>query len=250
MAPALALEARSEAISGAQPVGVVADIDWETYAPLFTIARPRPLIEDLPQVRAALRGSGRESSALVADGLRERLLAIPAAERRQIVLDMVRTEVARVLGHASSQAIDGKRAFKDLGFDSLTAVELRTRLDRLTGLELPATLAFDYPSPIAVADHLLGELVRDGASGGSLEGELAALERTLAALSDPKQRAGASARLRVLLGRLEEEREVSANGRQDATAVLEQMQDASDEEMFELIDRQLGAVERAGVEDE
>jgi len=250
MAPALALEALSEAISGAQPVGVVADIDWETYAPLFTIARPRPLIEDLPQVRAALRGSGRESSALVADGLRERLLAIPAAERRQIVLDMVRTEVARVLGHASSQAIDGKRAFKDLGFDSLTAVELRTRLDRLTGLELPATLAFDYPSPIAVADHLLGELVRDGASGGSLEGELAALERTLAALSDPKQRAGASARLRVLLGRLEEEREVSANGRQDATAVLEQMQDASDEEMFELIDRQLGAVERAGVEDE
>ncbi len=76
-------------------------------------------------------------------------------ERRRVVLELVRGEIAVVLGHGSGEEIETHRSFKELGFDSLAAVELRNRLDALTGLRLSATLVFDHPSPDAVADLLL-----------------------------------------------------------------------------------------------
>ncbi|HWY18788.1 MAG TPA: SDR family NAD(P)-dependent oxidoreductase, partial [Solirubrobacteraceae bacterium] len=93
------------------------------------------------------------------DSLVERLQAVAEDEREGVVLNVVRAEVAAALGHASPDAIGSRRPLKELGFDSLMAVELRNRLTALSGLRLPTTLVFDYPTPEALAGYLLRELV-------------------------------------------------------------------------------------------
>ncbi|MGW1054580.1 SDR family NAD(P)-dependent oxidoreductase [Streptomyces sp. NPDC002521] len=93
--------------------------------------------------------------------LGERLAELPAADHEHTVLDAVRTEVAAVLGHAGPAAVEPRRAFTELGFDSLAAVELRNRLNAVSGLRLPSTLIFDYATPAALADHLLERLLPD-----------------------------------------------------------------------------------------
>ncbi len=165
MAPEKAIKALEGALLREETTVAIADIRWETFAPVFAIARRRPMIEDLPEVAAAVAGAagGRRDEAAASE-LRRRMADTPAQKRGQVMLEMVRIEVARVLGHPSAAAVDAGRAFKALGFDSLLAVQLRNRLDGVTGLELPATLIFDYPTPMAVAEHLLGRLVGDGAS--------------------------------------------------------------------------------------
>jgi acyl carrier protein len=97
--------------------------------------------------------------------LAQRLVAVPEEQREGVVLELVQREVATVLGHSSSQSIDPERAFKELGFDSLTAVELRNRLNATTALSLPATVAFDYPTVAALARHLL-ELISPTTGNG------------------------------------------------------------------------------------
>ncbi|MFI6652840.1 SDR family NAD(P)-dependent oxidoreductase [Streptomyces sp. NPDC050529] len=103
-------------------------------------------------VRVPRKSAGTEGS------LAQRLVGVPAAGREAIAVDLVRGQVAAVLGHATSEAVEPDRVFKELGFDSLAAVDLRNRLTQVSGVRLPSTLVFDHPSPAAVARFLLSEV--------------------------------------------------------------------------------------------
>ena len=110
----------------------------------------------LPSTPTRRQGSG--------SSLAKRLAAVPAPEREAFVLELVCSEVAAVLGHGSGAQVEPTKAFKELGFDSLAAVELRNRLQSATGLRLAATTVFDYPSPKALSEHLAAEASASGAA--------------------------------------------------------------------------------------
>ncbi|MFF6996475.1 type I polyketide synthase, partial [Streptomyces sp. NPDC008313] len=118
--------------------------------------------DDLPLVfRALVPVSRRRSSSGGSDGsgaLRRRLAALPEAEWQDVLLELVLGRVASVLGHTGPRAVEPGRAFQDLGFDSLTAVEFRNAVGEAVGMRLPATLVFDYPTPEALAGHLLEQV--------------------------------------------------------------------------------------------
>ncbi|MFD9607733.1 beta-ketoacyl synthase N-terminal-like domain-containing protein, partial [Streptomyces sp. NPDC059970] len=107
----------------------------------------------VPNRRKADAGTDRSQS------FARTLLRLEAAEQEARVLELVRNEVASTLGHSSSEAIKPRQVFTDLGFDSLTAVDLRNRLNAVMGLRLPATLVFDYPTPEALAGFIRAEIL-------------------------------------------------------------------------------------------
>ncbi|HEY3482392.1 MAG TPA: beta-ketoacyl synthase N-terminal-like domain-containing protein, partial [Streptomyces sp.] len=120
------------------------------------IGRPFPLLADLPGAKAVL-SEAREAGER--GDLRGTLAGLPPADREKHLLGLLRTQVAMVLGHPDAQAVAPDAAFADLGFDSLTAVELRNGIGAATGLTLPSSLVFDHPSPRALTTFLLGELL-------------------------------------------------------------------------------------------
>ncbi|RLK24836.1 phosphopantetheine binding protein [Micromonospora sp. M71_S20] len=122
----------------------------------------------VPPLWRVLAGGTTRRAATTADtrvDLAARLAAMGVEERQRTVLELVRTQAAVVLGHTDPTTIDPDSAFRELGFDSLTAVELRNRLATATGLSLPATLVFDHPAPEVLTDHLMNKLASAVSAG-------------------------------------------------------------------------------------
>ena len=161
MPPELAVRALDEILRHREVVVTVADVDWARFAPIFTLRRHSALIAGLPEVEEILAAnSAATGPAFPAAGSEfgRRLAGLPEADQDRVMTGLVRAQAAEVLGHPSADLVEADRAFSELGFDSLTAVELRNTLRDICGLRLPATLLFDYPTPSAVGRFLRSEL--------------------------------------------------------------------------------------------
>nr|QKV49769.1 PKS [Streptomyces sp.] len=243
--------------------------------------------EVLPPALRALAGTGRGGAGGAEGRVRRaaatavraesedwssRLAGLSAGERHRVLLDLVRGHVATVLGHADPEGVQEGASFKDLGFDSLTAVELRNRLGAATGLRLPPALIFDYPRVGALAEELLERVApQSGTSDGGPQevfelepvlDELARLEGTLgaAALRDGDARAVTS-RLEDLLHRWRSAQTLpgdvgdghgqgdqNGNGNDNGSSGGNgngsggtRLQDATADQLLDFIDNELGA---------
>jgi len=199
---------------------------------------PPALLRGLIGTSARSGGTDRTARPAEAGSWKLRLAEAPEESRRGLLLDLVRGETAAVLGHRSAQQVKPRDAFKDLGFDSLTAVELRNRLNAATGLRLPSTLVFDHPNPERVAELVYGDLVGAGGRGPAGPSVLAELDRLEAGAEalDPEHadRERLEARLEGFLLRLREQRAGAGGG-----ALADKFESASDDEIFDFIDNEL-----------
>ncbi|UFQ99993.1 SDR family NAD(P)-dependent oxidoreductase [Streptomyces sp. Go40/10] len=231
MDPERALAALGREITGGDPAVVLADVDWARLAPSLHAVRPSPLISTVPEAhRAVAPGPG----ASRASDPRQRLAALPDGERARVLLDLVRDAIAAVLGYGSPGAVDTTRGLVDLGFDSLTAVELRNRLARATGLTLPLTLVFDHPDGEALAAHLTAALAPAAAEPST--GDLDRFARLDPAAADGPTRDRVAAELRRLLDAWTPVPAAPAGSATDPS----RLSTASADEIFDFIRNELG----------
>ena len=152
MDPELALATLGDALVEGPSQSVIADIDWERFAPVFTGVRPSPLLEDF-----VIDEKDPPPSTAGAPGatLRARLAELSVDRRRDTLAESVTGRVVAVLKLPADSQPDRARPFREIGFDSLTALSLRRQLQTLTGLKLPATIVFDFPTLERLTDRLL-----------------------------------------------------------------------------------------------
>nr|WP_307875462.1 SDR family NAD(P)-dependent oxidoreductase [Frankia nepalensis] len=236
-----AVTALVDALARDETALVLADVEWERFAPAFTSVRSSPLLGELPEAARAVAESGPDGSAAASrtgPDLVRTLTGLSAADQERMLTDLVRAETAVVLGHRDGEAVDAHRALQDLGFDSLAAVTLRNRLGAATGLKLPTTLVFNHPTPAAVAAFLRAELLPQQPEM-SLDGELDRLQEVLAGsglADDAAARGVVAARLRRLLESVTGE---PTTGGARST-VEDRLEAASDDDIFSFIDNELG----------
>jgi acyl carrier protein len=193
----------------------------------------------LPPLWRVVTGAGprpEASGAASGGGLQRQLAGLAAAEQDRVLTGVVREHAAAVLGHASAAAVEPGRAFTELGFDSLAAVELRSLLSSVTGLTLPATLIFDYPTPVALAEYLRAGM-RDEETGsnvilkeldrlGSLLSEIAPDETSYELIGD---------RLKGFLSKWR-----NVGDKSKSQVVEQEIKSATDDEIFDFINKKLG----------
>ncbi|MFL6126755.1 SDR family NAD(P)-dependent oxidoreductase, partial [Actinophytocola sp.] len=237
MAPRLAIEALRQAVAEDHANLVVAAIDWARFVPTYTLARPRPLLRGVPAAAAVLAAEDTVEPDAGADDLVSRLAALSEADQERALLDLVREKAAAVLRHASADAVPPRAAFRELGFDSLAAVELRNQLAAATGLTLPATLVFDHPNPTDLAAFLRGRLGLAGETGDSAVSTLDKLEQAVAGLPVQEiERTRIVARLQALVGELNDRTLSATAGEGQVTSVVDKLKSASKEALLAFID--------------
>ncbi|MGW2822749.1 type I polyketide synthase [Streptomyces sp. NPDC001443] len=216
--------ALAEAVEPGSPACVVADVDWPRFGPALTSTRPTRLLAELVEpVGPTSDGDHREHRA---GAWVDRLAGLGAADRARLLLDLVRSEVALVLGHSVPDAVAPDATLRDLGLDSLAAVTLRNSLAATTGLSVPATLAFEHPNPSAIAEFLSDQLASPSAP--PVDTDLGRI-RAAALTVDDDERVRIADLLRQLTAEL--------SGR---SSVAAELADADDEDIFAFIDNELG----------
>jgi acyl carrier protein len=244
MNPDVATAALQQALERDESNPVIIDIRWERFVTAFNAMRPTSCFELIPEAKQALETADESGPAGHSDPteLVRRLTAMTDPERDRTLLELVRENAAAVMSHgamktATQEAVEPGRAFRELGFDSLMAMELRNRLGAATGLRLPPTLVFDHPTPEAVIRHLRTELnLGIGHGPEPVFGEVDALEKALVSYApDSDTRTKITKRLESLLWKW-------SNSSSESSAAAEDgdFASVSNEEMFELIDKELG----------
>ncbi|MFD8387166.1 SDR family NAD(P)-dependent oxidoreductase, partial [Streptomyces sp. NPDC059679] len=191
-----------------------------------------------PALLRALVHAGRRQAQAGENGggLAARLAGLTPQEQEALLLDLVRAQVAIVLGHTAVANVAADRAFKDAGFDSLTSVELRNRLREATGLKLAATVAFDHPTPLALARHLHDEVDITGDAQSLVNSKIDDIESLITgSLSNGAKKAGVILRLQRLVTKLNGLGDQKTN-----SAVAEQLESASADEVLDFINEELG----------
>ncbi|MFC7898393.1 type I polyketide synthase, partial [Streptomyces sp. NPDC057381] len=198
----------------------------------------------VPHLLRGLVPTGRQSARAAAGSggdrrqLADRLVGLSAAKQEALLLEVVSAQAAVVLGHSGPEHVRVEMAFNEAGFDSLTSVELRNRLREATGLKLPATLVFDHPTPLALARYLRTELaVEEASPADAVLAGLAGLEAAIeSAGADEAARDRITVRLLELL-RAAEATGGPGEGPGGADSSDEDLDTASDEELFALVDQ-------------
>jgi hypothetical protein len=206
--------------------------DDAVLAPVkLDLAALRSRADSLPPVlRGMVRQAPRRAAAKTDGAVAARLAALPEPEREAYLLEVVSGQVKAVLGLGF---VEPERAFQEMGFDSLTSVELRNQLGALTGLKLTATIVFDHPTPAALAKRLHALLGPARGAADSLLAEIDRLETLLAAAGSLNgSTAKVTARLDALLRKWTE-----AN---TATTESADLDEATDDELFAVLDEELG----------
>ncbi|MFG2848922.1 SDR family NAD(P)-dependent oxidoreductase, partial [Kitasatospora sp. NPDC048296] len=237
MAPDLALSALQQAVDGGDPVTAILDVDWPRYASAQGAGQIQRVLSDLPELQQELSAEA-DSVTEPGSALRQRLTALSEPEQNRVLLELVRTQAALVLGHPSPEGVLPGRAFKELGFDSLAAVQLRKRLTGATGLALPATLVFDYPTPTELAQYLRLEMSQSGPS--EVDSIMQYLDQVEAFLATKDSGDFAVSEIELRLQAILRTQSSGLPQESGSESTSEKLESASDDEVFDFINKELG----------
>ncbi|MEU5959556.1 KR domain-containing protein, partial [Streptomyces sp. NPDC047525] len=244
MAPARAMAALQSVVDRDETCVTVSDMDWARFADAFNAARHRTLLDRLEYTTEADGTAGAADSDSVGP-LAARIASAAPAQRTYVLLEALGAEVAAVLGHARAVELEEDLSFLKIGFDSLMGVELKGKLATATGLDLPATLIYDFPTPAELVAHLLERLAgsADADPSDGLLTPLRELERALEFTpNDDALREEVTGRLETLLWRWQE---LTTGGTGTSPEpggedLQEDLEAVTDDEIFDLLDREFG----------